>query len=181
MNDDQIIDGIIKRNPKAIEFLYKKVFPIAKRIIIKNGGTLADAEDLFNDALIVLYQRLRQENFSINVSIQAYILGTVKFKWFRLVKRSNLFTTSDFDEGTEDSIEHLIIENEKRKLFQKCLETMAEDCKRVLTYFFEGRKMMEIAELMGFKSERIAKKKKYLCKERLVEKIKNSAEYQELL
>lgn len=181
MNDDQLVKGILERNSKAIDFLYNTTYPVCKKMILQSGGSDKDAEDLFHDALMVLYLKLREEDFKIESSIHAYLYGVVRFKWYRLVKRGSLFINEEKDTAEQENIEQIIIENEKRKLFNDSLSSMGEDCKKVLTYFFEGKKMAEIAVLMDYKSERIAKKKKYLCKERLIEIIKNSSGYKELL
>jgi DNA-directed RNA polymerase specialized sigma24 family protein len=50
----------------------------------------------------------------------------------------------------------------------------------VLTLFGEGLSYEEIARRMGFKNEEYARRKKYLCKEALMEIIKTDPEYQDL-
>jgi DNA-directed RNA polymerase specialized sigma24 family protein len=51
----------------------------------------------------------------------------------------------------------------------------------VLNLFFEGLSYEEIAEKMNLKNEIYARRKKYLCKESLLELVKEDPEYQEYL
>jgi DNA-directed RNA polymerase specialized sigma24 family protein len=50
----------------------------------------------------------------------------------------------------------------------------------VLKLFSEGYSYEEIARKMGMKNEAYARRKKYLCKEALMEIIKTDPEYQDL-
>lgn len=181
MTDEQIIEGLLYRNVKAIDFLYKTVYPIAKNMITTGGGMIEDAEDIFNDALIILYQKVRSDGFQITVSVKAYLLGVVRFKWFRLNEKKRLFVSGNYLDGLEESTEDLIVMNEKRKLLKRCLNELGDDCRKILELYFMGTCMGDIAQLLGYKSDRIAKKKKFLCKERLVKSIKKTVEFKELL
>ena len=54
MRDEQIISLIAMDKPdKALIILYKHL-PLIRKLILSNGGTREDAEDLFQEALIIL-------------------------------------------------------------------------------------------------------------------------------
>jgi DNA-directed RNA polymerase specialized sigma24 family protein len=53
------------------------------------------------------------------------------------------------------------------------------DCQNVLNLYYDGCSYEEIAEKMGLKNETYARRKKYLCKEALMEIIKEDPEYLE--
>jgi DNA-directed RNA polymerase specialized sigma24 family protein len=50
----------------------------------------------------------------------------------------------------------------------------------VMNLFIDGHSYEEIARKMGMKSETYARRKKYLCKEALMQIIKTDPEYQDL-
>lgn len=63
---------------------------------------------------------------------------------------------------------------EKHQIIHKCVAELGETCKKVLSYYyFEGRSMKEIAELLNFANADTAKTKKYKCKKELDKKIKS--------
>ena len=62
MKQEAIIKQLRKGNPKAISLLYE-YFPIVKNYILKNSGLVSDAEDVFQESLIILYKKILNNSF----------------------------------------------------------------------------------------------------------------------
>ena len=75
----------------------------------------------------------------------------------------------------------MVEKNEKYGLYQKHFNTLSTDCQKLLQLFFEKVPLKEIAGLMGYKSEKYAKKRKFKCKELLVNRIKQDTEFKKIL
>ena len=70
--------------------------------------------------------------------------------------------------------EDLVIDFSQKKLIENLLSYLGRNCKEVLMYWANGYKMKEIAKLVGYKSEGMAKKKKHLCMDKLQKHIANN-------
>ncbi len=66
------------------------------------------------------------------------------------------------------------------RIVSRSFALLKEDCQMVLNLYSEGYSYEEIARKMGLKNESYARRKKYLCKEALMEIIKTDPEYQDL-
>jgi hypothetical protein len=90
----------------------------------------------------------------------------------------------DFESITaipEPSVEEIQnIENEKHKLYQLHFLNLSEDCQKVLQLFLKKISLREIANIMGYKTEKYAKTRKFNCKEELKTRILNDPNYLKL-
>ena len=57
-NDEAIIAGLKGRDILVINYIYKQAYPQIRYLVITNSGSKMDAEDLFQDALVVIYQKI---------------------------------------------------------------------------------------------------------------------------
>ena len=65
------------------------------------------------------------------------------------------------------------VEVEKYRLYQVHFLNLSEDCQKILRMFMNKRPLREIAGVMGFKTEKYAKTRKFMCKEKLRNAILN--------
>ena len=71
--------------------------------------------------------------------------------------------------------------NERYRLYQKHFTNLGKDCQKILQLYFDKVPLKNIAQIMGFKSEKYAKKRKFKCKEYLIKSIKQDLEYNKIL
>lgn len=172
------LKGIKSSNNLILNEIYNKFFPILKSFVLKNNGTEDDAQDCFQEALIATYRRLQKEDFEITTTFSTYIFNVGKFIWFKKAKKKVKTTTiEDFRHGEIEKIEESIESEDKYALFKKGLSALSSDCQKIMSFFFEGKKFVEIAELMGYTGSEYARRKKYLCTKTLMEKIKTDPAY----
>ncbi len=194
-SDKTILTGIRNRKDDILEYLYRSYFPQICRVIIKHGGNEHDARDLFQEALIIIFKRLNENNLVIKSSFHNYFLVLCKFIWFRQseIKNSHRKTTDPVDDflaenshpetveevdGEKTRLEHL--ENQYEKIYQRHYRKLSGDCKRVLKMFFRKKSFREISSRMAYSNEVYARRKKYLCMQQLMKMVNQDPEYQEL-
>lgn len=85
------------------------------------------------------------------------------------------------DEGYDYNIVEVAEKNERYRLYQKHFQLLGSDCQKLLQLFFDKVPLKQIAQIMGYKSEKYAKKRKYRCKEYLVTSIKQDLNYKKLV
>ena len=185
MNKDSqdLLEALLAGDNEGIRKIYRLYLSRAANLITRNGGNADDAKDIFQEALIIIYEKASKPGFSLNSSLYTLIYGICRNLWGnRLQKKSNsnvTFSEDDkyrFDHDIEKSIE----EAEENRVFWDAFGQLGEDCQKLMRLFFDKTKMEKIAELMGYGSVNYAKKRKFQCKERLVDLIKADGRFQEL-
>lgn len=140
------------------------------KLVLKNSGTEEEAKDIYQDALVVLWQKAKSPDFILSSKISTYLYSVCMNLWRKeLARKSKLTSNEGFDHGEEMPLE----EKEKNQLIQNCLNELGDTCRQILLYYYFDRlSMAEIAEKMGFANADTAKTKKYKCKQELDKKIK---------
>ncbi len=170
------------RDPKKLQVLYDQTLPSLRKHIQKNSGTLEDAEDIFQESVIVAYRKLKDPTFQLTSSLSTFVFSIAKRKWLYELKktRSSVTYMESFSEPEGNVLDEMIINSERTNLYLKHFALLTDGCKEILTYFLDGIKMSEIAKKLGFSSEGYARKRKHQCQEKLLEAIKTDQVYNEL-
>ncbi len=183
-SDDAIIEGILLKDNDVLHFIYKTFYSQIEFFVKGNGGTESDAQDLFQDASIIIYSKAKNGSLKLSSSFKSYLFTVCKLLWLKqLRKRRQLKINVEFDDESvniEENIAENKIISDRYKLYQQYFQELGEDCQKVMQLFFEKIPLKEIANKMGYKSEKYAKKRKYKCKEMLLNKIKNDPNFKNL-
>ena len=178
---NKYLEGIKQSNNKILNEIYQNNFIPIKNFIINNSGNEDDAKDVFQEVLITLFRRLQKEDIDIGVTFGTYLFSACKMTWFKKLKRT---PTTDSIENLQiqdsSNIEEELLGEKKSSLFQKVMNKLGGDCKKVLEYHFNKKSFKEIADLMSYTGEEYARRKKYLCKKGLMDKIKKDPLFKEL-
>lgn len=120
---NHILTDLKGENNKAFGDLYIEHFEMVNRFVRNNSGQTADAEDLFQDTMIVLIQKLQQDDFELTASMKTYIMAISKNIWFK--KLRNNYIETEFSEVQDqqfcDEIDNAI---EEEKSFKDKLQTL---------------------------------------------------------
>lgn len=182
-HDDYIlIEGIRDGDNKIILQIYQLYFDRIRVFIENNSGKENDALDIFQDALMILYQKSKDPSFQLSSSLYTYLFAICKNQWFKQLKKNSYQDRTISDDLVlidKERILDAIYEKERYQLYRQKFKTLGENCQQILNLFFEGKSMREIASLMNI-SEKYARKRKFSCKEKLINAIKNDHTYNEL-
>jgi RNA polymerase sigma factor (sigma-70 family) len=175
MQDEQIISLIVmNKSDKALSILYKHL-PMIRKLVVSNGGTREDAEDIFQEALIILCRKIKAGNFVLTAKLSTYLFSVCRFLWKdEQRKRKISFSADDTDNiPWEENIPALIEQEHKARLAEKALQQLGGRCKELLLLFYQGSmKLKDIAVRMGYSSENTVKNQKYKCMEAARNKLK---------
>jgi RNA polymerase sigma factor (sigma-70 family) len=179
-SDEAIIEGLRLRSDYIIKYIYQELFPTIKYLVVKNSGNDEDAEDVFQDSLIVIFKKIRDNELELTCSFRTYLYSVSRNIWLQKLARSRQFARefSDIENFVDlpDKVMDQLSDNEemeKYRLYQEHFLTLGEDCRKVLLLFMKKMPLREIATEMGYKTEKYAKTRKYLCKEELKKRIIN--------
>lgn len=177
MYDYQII-GLFRENneDKAFNVLYK-YFPMIRKAVLSNSGNTQDAEDIFQEALIILCRKAKSPDFKLTAQLSTYLFSVSRFLWKDELKKRKPFISVEFETGLdtteEKEFEDLVEQESRAKLAEKILNEMGDRCRELLLLFYKsGLKLKDIAAKMGYNSEGTAKSQKYKCLEGAKNKLK---------
>jgi len=185
-SDEAIIEGLRLRKENIIKYVYKEYFSMTRHLIINNSGTGQDAEDVFQDALVIVYNRIMIDQLELNSTFKTFFYSVCRNIWMQQLEKRKKFKNEfvDFETITEipePTIEEIYdIEKKKNKLYQLHFLNMSDDCQKVIQLFLKKISLREIANIMGYKTEKYAKTRKFDCKEELKTRILNDPNYLKL-
>lgn len=157
---------------------------------MKNNGQDVDAEDIFQEAMIILYRKAKEDDIILNSSFKTYLYSICKNLWLQRLSKNNggNFTNFqdvedvlDIGDETMHYLDKIEDETEKFQLFQTNFLKLPKSCQKILQLYFKTYLHKEIAEIMGFGSEKYAKTRKFLCKEKLKQMIVQDARFTEII
>ena len=165
MTDQEIISSLKSNRPQlGLKELYKQYTPV-KKFIINNGGSADDAYDIFQEAILVFYDKVLHTEFELSSTIGTYLFSISKYKWKQVLIAKNRLNeyVGLFSEGA-----FIVEENESYfQIAENALAQIGEKCKAILVSFYHYKlSMTKIAETYGFTSENVAKNQKYKCLEK---------------
>ena len=185
-SNKELYNGIIDQDQDALNYLYKYLFPRVKKIVMFNGADYDNANEVFQEAIILIYRKAKCGELKEVVNIENYIIGVCKLIWLNYYwKEAKKKPKQEivFEEIADlpDGIINEYQQSRRKKLFFDHFNRLGEDCKKILMAFFNGSSFAQIASEMNLISEEYARRRKYLCKENLVKSIKNDPQYEKLI
>lgn len=180
MTDEQIIH-LIRQNKyhPAMKGLYA-YFPVVKKFILKNSGTRQEAEDIFQEGLVIFCRKLESTGFVLSSSINTYVYGICRLLWMDELKKKKRQLNTDMPglaaESTNERIDEDIEDDRPVRQAQEAILKLGQKCRELLElFYFKKSSMKDIAGLLGFSSEKVAKNQKYRCLEKAKELVKQSS------
>jgi RNA polymerase sigma factor (sigma-70 family) len=170
--EQKLLEGLALNDRKAAETIYRQHYSMVQSLIVNNNGHPDDAKDIFQEAMIVLYERARSGSFELNCQLKTYLYSVCKRLWLK--RLSQLQKISPEVENLEETVpveEELEIHEQHRMDFltmERSMRSLGEPCKSLLeAYYLQKKSMVEIAGSFGYTNADNAKNQKYKCLMRL--------------
>ena len=171
-DENALLKGLAISDKKAVETIYQENFNMVQSLIINNNGSSDDAKDIFQEAMIVLYEKVRSGTFELNCQIKTFVYSVARRLWLKRLQQQNRFS------ATSDNLDDLVpVENEieehervniEFEIMEKALLNLGEPCKSLLeAYYLQKQNMQVIAANFGYTNADNAKNQKYKCLMRL--------------
>jgi RNA polymerase sigma factor (sigma-70 family) len=180
ISDIDIITGVRNQDDKVLNWLYDNYFQSVRNHVLNNSGSDDDVSDVFQDAIIVLYNQITEDKLRLTSDLKGYFFGIARNVWNSQLRKKQKTIELEFDlpdeEETEDQSDPTL-----ERIISRVFQLLKPDQQMVLNLFSDGLSYEEIAVKLNLKNEVYARRKKYLCKEALLELVKEDPEYQEYL
>ncbi|MEO9965093.1 MAG: sigma-70 family RNA polymerase sigma factor [Reichenbachiella sp.] len=178
MKDHEVLERVSRGDEVALDYLYKKHYKMMTRIVLNNNGSEDEAKDIFQDALLVFWQKAVSGKLVLTSKISTYIYSICLNLWRKELDRKGRLSSEEVDQSIYQEHE----KNEKIKIITECINQLGDTCRRILTYhYFDGLSMTDIAEKLNFANTDTAKTKKYKCKKKLDMMVKRNYSSQDVL
>ena len=171
-NEQLLLRGLANNDSKAIETIYKENFKMVQALIINNNGTYDDARDIFQEAMITLYDKAKSDSFVLTSQIKTYLYSVCRRLWLKRLQQMGKFVAQpevlEETVAVEDDIDIHEKKNADFAIMDRALNSLGEPCKSLLESFYLQKKgMNEIATDFGYTNADNAKTQKYKCLMRL--------------
>jgi RNA polymerase sigma factor (sigma-70 family) len=171
-NEQKLLEGLAINDRTAVETIYRQHYTMVQSLITANNGLADDARDIFQEAMIVLYEKVKTGTFELNCQIKTYLYSVCRRLWLkRLTQLQRMAPETTNLEETIPIEEDLEIHEQRNLDFltmERCLLNLGEPCKSLLeAYYLQKKSMMEIAGSFGYTNADNAKNQKYKCLMRL--------------
>ncbi len=167
ISDDILLEKLKSEEKAAYELLYKFYFPSIAHYIRQNSGNEHDAEDIFQETIIVLLNKVRQPDFELTSSLKTYLFSISKNLWLKNIRNDKKLSfnpdIADIELVTDESSD-----DDQEEKVMTWFEKITENCQRILkAIFFMDEPMGNLMTKMGWKNKHTAANQKYKCIEQI--------------
>ena len=177
LTDDALIAAIRGGDERALAHLYRLHWPMVSHFVLQNSGTEDDAQDVYQEGVLVFYEKVRDGSLELSCQIKTYLYAVCRRLWLkRLTSRSRFgVRLLDGEEhgpalhtGAEDDL--LLAEEQDRRFttMGEALAHLGEPCRSLLEGFYLlDKSMQDLTAEFGYTNADNAKNQKYKCLVRL--------------
>lgn len=176
--EQQLLSQLATGSSKAASVIYRQHYPTITKWLRGQGLTdEAAAADIFQEAMVVLYEKSGNPDFQLNCRIGTYLFAVARNLWYKRLqqqKRSPLELPDNAggEEGPDWAADNDLDIHLERELhyeqLAQALEQLGEPCRSLLTAFYhQDKSMAQIATEFGYTNPDNAKTQKYKCLTRL--------------
>ena len=97
MKDREILDRISKGDERALDYLYKKYYKMMTNIVLKNNGTLDEAKDVYQEALVVFWQKAASGKLVLTSKISTFLYSICLNQWRKELDRKSRLSSEEVD------------------------------------------------------------------------------------
>lgn len=184
--DQRYISALINNEINLIEEIYKKYAQKIKWMVLKNGGDVNDAADIFQEGLVAIFLKARQGNFVLTCPFEMLLYVVCKNKWItelnkRKARNITFVDTMEFPhkEDCFQQIDEYIQQQKRNDLLKEKIAELGENSRCLLQLSWSGKSMDEVAKLMNV-TYGYARKKKSECIAKLIQRVRRSPKFNSL-
>lgn len=170
-NEKLLLQGLARNDKRSVETIYKENYNLVQALVVNNNGTPEDAKDIFQETMIVLYEKVQSGSFELNCQLATFVYSVSRRLWLKRLMLQNRFQLSENHAesiSVDDEVEAHEQRNTDFNMMEKAMGSLGEPCKSLLEAFYmKKRSMQEIAVSFGYTNSENAKTQKYKCLMRL--------------
>ena len=170
--EKKLLEGLANEDKTSIERIYREHYSTVQSLVVNNTGTADDAADLFQEMMIILFEKAKAGNLELHCQLKTFIYSISKRLWLKKLQYLQRFTSQNDALEETVQVEEEIESHEKRQndfsIMENAMSKIGEPCKSLLeAYYIQRKQMQQIASDFGYTNADNAKTQKYKCLVRL--------------
>jgi RNA polymerase sigma factor (sigma-70 family) len=162
---------------KELKAIYRR-WPDAKRFLRTLGCTGTDAEDIFQEALVILVRKQEQPDFELTVEPYYYVKNTCKLLWYNQSRKQGKQQTFSLETDVAAIEDDWFRKEQKIRTIEDALTKLGKQCQEMLQLFYGfGWNMADIAQKIGLRNDKVAKVQKYRCLQKAKELVRLDGDF----
>ena len=133
LNEQALLKGLAQNDSKAVETLYKSHFTMIQHYVENNNGSFDDARDIFQEAMIALYEKVQLDSFVLTCQIKTYLFSICKHLWLKRLQQMGKYSSPLSAHEESISVEMDMGQIEKKDaafaIMDRSLNSLGEPCK----------------------------------------------------
>ena len=174
------LKGLKENDRKTIDKLKTTIFPMLISWMQDRQGVLEDTEDIFNDAILIVLNKIRNNSLTLCCEFPTFFIAICKNLWRQKLRKksqmpiANNIVIEELSDTPYDSTKDI-----KHQIYLSVFDKLDPGCKELIKLKTENRSNAEIAKIMGFKNAQAVADKKKSCMKKIAKEIAKSKEYKE--
>ncbi len=175
-SDEELFAGLLTAEPQVFDHLYEITFPMVRRTLSERSCPPQEAEDLFQEALVALWQNARDGKYVLRsgTRLSTYLTQLCVNRWIDRTRKVAFRRTESHeavpergDANVTDADPEYLLRELRHERLDEAFARLGDACRDLLKkFYFERCSLEEIAEERQV-STASAKTIKYRCMQRL--------------
>ena len=183
-SNSELIKGIRHHDSAILQYVYDHHYPIIEGYITHNQGTREQAMDIFQDAMIIVYKRIRSGNLELSCKFSTFLYAICKNLWIqerkKHLQRAEKLRQHKLVVHDPGPADDPLLQKHLTDLFNKHFEALSKDCQKILSMYFNNFSIEDIRAAMNYKDLHHTADRKYRCKKSLINRIVNDPLFKRL-
>jgi len=182
--DKALIQGIRNHESPVLQHIYDTYYPIIEGYIVHNQGSRDQARDIFQEAMIVVYNKVRSGQLELTCKFGTYLYAICKKMWIqerkKYLQRNEKLRQQAMMVRDPGPADDPLLQNHLNHLFNKHFGDLSDDCQKILSMYFNNFSVEDIRTAMNYRNLHHTADRKYRCKKSLVKRIVNDPLFKRL-
>ena len=162
---------------RPVRYLYDHYFEDAATEIRLKGGSDEDAADMFQEAVLILIEKIKTGKFRQESSVKTFLIGIVRNLWLfekrtrdRRSSREMHYTINEGSQVNSDNQEigERIFSKSNTDVIQTMFKQVGEICSKILIgFYYENSSMKNLLQRFHFDNEQVLRNRKARCMKKL--------------
>jgi RNA polymerase sigma factor (sigma-70 family) len=181
--DIEIIECLKRRESYVVRYLSENYMPMIRLMVLQNGGDHDDAQDVFQDGLIIMLEKIDSGDFVLTCKFKTYLYCVCENIWKSVLNKrksaKNYFARreeSDIESDFSEMMDRNIYEN----IFRDVFNSLDSASRSILQMYWQNIPPQKIASKLGF-TYGYVRKKKCEAQNEMAEKVKKHPEYRRIM
>lgn len=181
--DTEIIDCLRKRQSYVVRYLSERYLPLIRLMVFHNGGSSEDAQDVFQDGLIIMLEKIDDPGFVLKCKFKTYLYCVCENLWKGVLdkrKAASNYLLKNKETTVEKDISEAIDGRLYDDIFRDVFENLDETCRTILSLYWQDLNAQEIADRLGY-TYGYVRKKKYEAQNEFTRRVKEHPGYKKII